>query len=81
MTGQPTRDSIQIARLEEQFSAMRHALDEMAEAQRQTQHQLSEMRMQLEAARGGWRTLMWLGGAAASFGAFTSWAASHVRIQ
>ena len=74
-------ESVQIARLEEQFRAMREWMQEMAEAQRETQRQLAELQRQLEQARGGWRTLMWLGGAAASLGACASWIASHVRFQ
>lgn len=76
-----TRDSLQIARLEEQFAAMRHTIEEMAQVQRDTQHQLGELRAQLEQAKGGWRTLMLLGGAASALGAFLSWMVAHVRLQ
>lgn len=81
MANEVTRDSIQIARLEEQFSAMRHTLEEMSEVQRETQRQLADMRAQLEQAKGGWRTLMLLGGAASALGAFLSWMVAHVRLQ
>ena len=69
-----TKDSLHIARLEEQFAAMRHTLEKMDE-------KLEVMERQLAEARGGWRTLMALGGAAASLGAFVSWIVSHVRLQ
>jgi hypothetical protein len=87
-----TPDSLQIARLEAQFTFMRAAMEEMAnrqrdamaamaDGQRETQRQLAEMRSELEQAKGGWRTLMWLGGAAMSAGAGISWVLSHVRVQ
>lgn len=69
-----TKDSLQIARLEEQLSSMRHTLEKMDE-------RMEAMETQLAEARGGWRTLVWLGGAAASMGAAMSWVVSHVRFQ
>jgi hypothetical protein len=33
----------------------------------------------LSEAKGGWRTLMWLGGAASSFGAAIGWFASQLK--
>jgi hypothetical protein len=74
MDDQPTRDSIQIARLEAQFAFMRETLLKMDE-------RLEAMEQQLAEARGGWRTLMWLGGAAAGLGSVVTWAMSHVRLQ
>jgi hypothetical protein len=40
---------------------------------------LSAVREQLAEARGGWRLMMGLGGAAATLGGFISWAVTHVR--
>lgn len=76
-----TRDSLQIARLEEQFSAMRHTIEDMAEAQRDMREALESMKTQLDEARGGWRTLLWLGGASATLGASVSWVLAHVRLM
>jgi hypothetical protein len=36
------------------------------------------MQLQMAEAKGGWRTLVFLGGAAASLGGAISWALSHV---
>jgi phage shock protein A len=69
-----TPESLQIARLEEQFSAMRATLEKMEERMESMERQLAE-------ARGGWRTLMALGGAAATLGAAVTWLMSHVRLQ
>lgn len=74
MSDQITRDSLQIARLEEQFSSMRETLEKMSARMEAMERQLSE-------ARGGWRTLVWLGGAAASLGGCAAWIASHIRLQ
>lgn len=45
-------------------------LTEMAEA-------LHAMQLQMAEAKGGWRTLVFLGGAAASLGGALSWALQH----
>lgn len=39
---------------------------------------LHAMQLQLAEAKGGWRTLMFLGGAAASLGGVLSWALTHL---
>jgi hypothetical protein len=41
---------------------------------------LKEVNATLQEARGGWKTLMWLSGAAATLGAGASWVVSHVRF-
>jgi hypothetical protein len=74
MTDPITPDSLQIARLEAQFAFMRETLMKMDE-------RLEVMERQLAEAKGGWRTLMWLGGAAAGLGSVVTWALSHVRLQ
>lgn len=76
-----TKDSLQIARLEEQFSAMRLSLQEMAESLHAMRSELATVKSDLEQAKGGWKVLMLMGGAAASLGALTAWAAQHVRVQ
>lgn len=76
-----TRESIQIARLEEQFSAIRQDMDEMSSQMVALQSQLSEVLAKLNEAKGGWRVLMMLGGAAAGVGAGLSWILQHVRLQ
>jgi hypothetical protein len=69
-----TQDSLQIARLEAQFSFMRETLVKMDE-------RLEVMERQLAEAKGGWRTLMWLGGAAAGLGGVVTWVLSHIKVQ
>lgn len=74
MTDPITPDSLQIARLEAQFSFMRETLMTMDK-------RLEVMERQLAEAKGGWKTLMWLGGAAAGLGSLATWALSHLRVQ
>lgn len=76
-----TPDSLQIARLEAQFSFMRATLEKLDERMELMDARMEAMERQLAEARGGWRTLVWLGGAAASLGAGMSWVLSHVRLQ
>ena len=77
---QITRDSLQIARLEEQVATIRRDLEAMTESMDEMQRQLAQVIDQLTQARGGWRMLMLLGGAGAGLGAALSWVANHVRF-
>jgi len=43
--------------------------------------QVGELRTTLSEARGGWKTLMWLGGAAAAVGGFVTWALNHISFN
>ena len=69
-----TKDSVQIARLEERMLRMEEDMKKMS-------HQLDTVVTALSEAKGGWRTLMLLGGAAASAGAFISWAVTHITVK
>lgn len=39
------------------------------------------MRDLMEQSKGGWRTLVWLGGVAGSVGAIAAWVISHVKVS
>ena len=39
------------------------------------------MRDMMEQSKGGWRTLVWLGGVAGSAGAAISWAMNNVKVN
>ena len=39
------------------------------------------MRDLMEQSKGGWRTLVWLGGVAGSAGAAISWAMTHIKVN
>ena len=76
-----TRDSLQIARLEERV----HTIDRDMKSQTiqlETMHrQIGEVLDALNRASGGWKTLMWLGGAAATVGGGVSWVLDHVVLK
>lgn len=56
--------------LEADFRNLQKTVDVM-------QHDIRAMRDLMEQGRGGWRTLVWLGGAAAALSTGISWAVMH----
>lgn len=76
-----TRDSLQIARLEEQVRTINRDMQTQT-LQLQAMHkQLGEVLDTLNRASGGWKTLMWLGGASAVVGGAVSWVLDHVVLK
>lgn len=61
------RLEVQVKNLEANVALMNDKLDDILE-------RLSE-------AKGGWKTLMWLGGAAASAGGAITWVLNHVSFH
>ena len=43
--------------------------------------QVNALTHTLSEAKGGWKTLMWLGGAAAAIGGFVTWALNHLTFN
>ena len=76
-----TRDSLQIARLEEQVRTINRDMQTQTLQLQAMQKQLSEVLDALNRASGGWKTLMWLGGAAATVGGAVSWVLDHVVLK
>jgi len=76
-----TKDSLQIARLEERIATIDRDMRAQTDKIESMQQQLTQVLEALSEAKGGWRTLMWLGGAAATFGAMVSWMLSHVKLM
>lgn len=77
MSADITPDSLQIVRLEERMAVMHR---DMAAQQLQLaalQEQLTQVLAALSEAKGGWRTLMLIGGAAATFGSSMSYVIAH----
>ena len=81
MTDDITKDSLQIARLEERMATMDRDMRAQSIKLDEMRQQLEQVLAALSEAKGGWRTLMLLGGAAASAGGLISWALSHVQIR
>lgn len=65
---------LQVARLEVKVQHLEKQLVDMS-------IKLDTVLQKLAEAKGGWRTLMWLGGSAASLGAFAAWAFSHLALK
>ncbi len=64
---------ISIARLEESFEAMSREMGEMKQAHRGLNEKMDLVLTTLSEARGGWRTLVWIGTSCATLGAGLAW--------
>jgi hypothetical protein len=71
---QTNQTDVQIARLEIKVAHLEVQLTRMS-------GQLDDVLSALTEARGGWRTLMWLGGAASVVGAAVSYVINHVAFK
>ena len=60
--------------LEEQVKRLIKDVDSLTE-------NVQAMRDLMEQSKGGWRTLVWLGGVAGSAGAAISWAMNNVKVN
>lgn len=81
MTEDITRDSLHIARLEERMATMDRDMRAQTARIEAMQEQLAQVLTALSEAKGGWRTLMWLGGAAATAGGLVVWALTHLQFK
>lgn len=73
-----TQARIDIATLEAQVEGMGDQIDRMEDAIVTLTTTVNGMRDQLTEAKGGWRVLMMLGGASATFGGLIGWAIEHM---
>lgn len=69
---------VDISRLESEVSHLTQIVAELKASNRAMNDKLDQIQRTLSEARGGWQTMMWMGGAAASVGGVISWVASHV---
>lgn len=72
-----TEARINIARLQEQVTHLTQGMDDLQESNAQLTAKLDQVLLALSEARGGWKTLMAVGGAAATVGGFITWAVGH----
>lgn len=76
----------QIAGLEErmidprEFGRMEQEVKQLTAQMAQMQQTLDHINSTLSEAKGGWRVLMYVGGASAAVGGFIAWIFQHVRI-
>jgi hypothetical protein len=69
---------IDIVALEKTVEGMGREIGEIKEAVAELTRTVNGMRDQLTEAKGGWKTLMLLGGASATFGGALAWLAEHL---
>jgi hypothetical protein len=68
---------INIARLEVQVGNLTQGMADLQESNQQLTAKLDQVLLTLSEARGGWKTLMAVGGAASTAGAALAWAFQH----
>lgn len=73
-----TQARIDIATLEVQVEHLSKGMEALQESNQQMQGKLDQVLLTLSEARGGWRTLMLMGGAGTSVGAGLAWLISHL---
>lgn len=69
---------IAIGKLEVQVAHLTDSVAVLQESQQQLTAKLDQVLLTLSEARGGWKTLMVVGGAASTVGAGLSWAVNHL---
>jgi hypothetical protein len=69
---------IDIARLEVEVGHLTRSMVDLQESNQQLTAKLDQVLLTLSEARGGWKTLMVVGGAASSAGAALTWIIQHL---
>lgn len=72
-----TEARINIARLQEQVTHLSEGMQDLQESNALLTAKLDQVLLALSEARGGWKTLMLVGGAASTVGGFITWAIGH----
>lgn len=70
-------DPREFGRLEGAVAALKTELDSVKVKQAQMDVKLDLVLDKLSEAKGGWRAMMWLGGAGATLGGFATWIFTH----
>ncbi len=73
------QQAVDIAVLQQQMVTMREQMGKMDRTLDTITGKLDEVNITLTEARGGWRTLLWLGGAAAGVGSALTWIMTHTK--
>lgn len=74
-----TEARINIGRLQTEVAHLTQGMEDLQESNKQLTAKLDQVLLALSEARGGWRTLMLVGGAASTAGAALAWAIQHFR--
>lgn len=70
---------IALAQLQVEVAYMKAAIARLDASNQELDQKLDRVLNQLAQARGGWRTLMLIGGAAGSIGSGITWLVSHLK--
>ena len=73
------QNAIAVATIQVEVAHLKAAVADLRETNAQLNDKLDEVLRTMHEAQGGWRTLMVVGGAAASLGGFLSWLLSQWR--
>ncbi len=71
-------DARAFGQLEGEVKALHAMLTEQNKTLAMLQVQIEELSHTLSEAKGGWRTLVWIGGASAAFATAVSWILQHI---
>lgn len=72
-----TEARVHIGQLQIQVAHLTQGVEDLQESNKQQTAKLDQVLLALSEARGGWRTLMLVGGAASTAGGFITWLVSH----
>lgn len=72
-----TEARINIGRLQTEVAHLTQGMEDLQESNKQLTAKLDQVLLALSEAKGGWKTLMLVGGAASTLGAFGAWALQH----
>lgn len=69
--------AIALAVLKTEFAHMKATLDDVKYANQRQSEQIDKILQTMNEAKGGWRALLFVGGAAGTIGGFIAWVISH----
>lgn len=78
-TATEQQNAIALAALQVEVSYLKVAVSDLRATNTLQNEKLDKVLAQLAEARGGWRTLMLIGGAAGSIGSAITWALQHMK--
>lgn len=81
MEAEQRQAAIDIAVLKEQVGTLSRTMNEMRETLDTLAKEMADVSSTLAQARGGWKTLMVVGGAAASLAEAVHWVVAHVALK
>lgn len=67
-------------KLEAQVERIIKDVDNLSDEIKQLKESIQAIRDLMEQSKGGWKTLVYLGGVASAFGGLVSWLAAHIKF-